>query len=177
MAEIGTIARPYAQAAFDVAKNEGDLAGWAQFLSATARIAAAEDVRQLAHNPKVAKSQMVLFFEDAVKPANTSHKNFLSTMVMQSRIDALPAVYEQFLTLKNAHEGSADASIVSAFAMSDEQIKDLIVALEAKLGKKLNPTVTIDPSLIGGFSVTVGDEVLDMSVRAKLARMQSALTA
>lgn len=77
---------------------------------------------------------------------------------------------------KNAFEGSADAHIVSAFAMSDTQLQGLVTALESKLGKKLKPEVSIDESLIGGFCVTVGDEVLDMSVRAKLARMQSALT-
>jgi F-type H+-transporting ATPase subunit delta len=61
--------------------------------------------------------------------------------------------------------------------MNDAQLQELLTALEKKLGKKLKPEVSVDESLIGGFCVTVGDEVLDMSVRAKLARMQSALTA
>jgi F-type H+-transporting ATPase subunit delta len=78
---------------------------------------------------------------------------------------------------KNAFEGSADAHIVTAYAMNDAQLQELVTALEKKLGKKLKPEVSVDESLIGGFCVTVGDEVLDMSVRAKLARMQSALTA
>lgn len=181
MAEIGTIARPYAQAAFDVAKNEGKLAEWAEFLNAASSVASAEEVRQLAHNPKVAKNQLESFFVEAVEKSGNalsqSQKNFLAAMVSQSRVDAIASVNEQFLTLKNAHEGSADAIIVSAFEMNAVQIQELVVALEAKLGKKLNPTVSVDAHLIGGFTVTVGDEVLDMSVRAKLARMQSALTA
>jgi F-type H+-transporting ATPase subunit delta len=177
MAEIGTIARPYAQAAFDVAKGEGNLAGWATFLEAAANLASNEEVRQLAQNPKIAKSQLVSLFEEAAKPTSDAHKNFLRTMVGQSRVDALPAVYETFMAHKNAFEGSADAHIVTAFAMSDVQVQELVAALEKKLGKKLKPEVSIDESLIGGFCVTVGDEVLDMSVRAKLARMQSALTA
>ena len=176
MAEIGTIARPYAQAAFDVAKNEGALAAWAGFLAAAANLAGNEEVRQLAQNPKIAKSQLLSLFEEVAKPTSESHKNFLRTMVEQSRIDALPAVYDTFLVHKNAFEGSADARIVSAFAMTDEQAQELVGALEKKLGKKLKPEISIDASLIGGFCVTVGDEVLDMSVRAKLARMQSALT-
>ena len=176
MAEIGTIARPYAQAAFDVAKSEGNLAGWADFFFVFANLASNEEVRQLAQNPKIAKSQLMSLFEDASKPASESHKNFLHALVAQSRVDALPAVYEAFVAHKNAFEGSADARIVTAFAMSDAQVQELVAVLEKKLGKKLKPEVLVDKSLIGGFCVTVGDEVLDMSVRAKLARMQSALT-
>ena len=176
MAEIGTIARPYAQAAFDVAKGEGNLAGWAVFLEAAATLASNEDVRQLAQNPKVAKSQLASLFDEAAKPVSDSQKNFLRTMIEQSRVDALPAVYEAFVAHKNAFEGSADAHIVTAYAMNDAQLQELVAALEKKLGKKLKPEVSVDESLIGGFCVTVGDEVLDMSVRAKLARMQSALT-
>lgn len=177
MAEIGTIARPYAQAAFDVAKDEGKLAQWEVFLVAAANLASAEDVRQLAQNPAIAKSQLVSLFEEVAKPTSDSQKNFLRTMVEQSRVDAIPSVLETFIAHKNAFEGSADARIVTAYAMNDTQVKELVAALEAKLGKKLNAEVSVDETLIGGFCVTVGDEVLDMSVRAKLARMQSALTA
>lgn len=176
MAEIGTIARPYAQAAFEVAKAEGQLAGWAGFLQNAAQLMGQEDVRQLAQNPKVLKNQLVSVFEGILKPTSESQKNFLYAVVDQSRLSALPAIYEMFEAHKNDYEGSADAQIVTAYPMSDEQLRDVIASLESKLGKKLKPEVTVDSSLIGGFCVTVGDEVLDMSVRAKLARMQSALT-
>lgn len=176
MAEIGTIARPYAQAAFDVAKTEGNLSGWAAFLENAAQLVGQEDIRQLAQNPKVAKSQLVSLFEEVLKPSSDSHKNFLNTVVMQGRVAALPAICEAFLNHKNAYEGSADAHIITAHAMSAEEMQELVAALEKKLGKKLKPEISVDSNLIGGFCVTVGDEVLDMSVRAKLARMQSALT-
>lgn len=176
MAEIGTIARPYAQAAFDVAKAENNLSGWAAFLGDAAQLVGQDDVRQLAQNPKVAKNQLVSLLEEALKPASESYKNFLSAIVMQGRVSALPAINDAFLAHKNAYEGSADAHIVTAHAMSDQEMQELVVALEQKLGKRLKPEVSVDSDLIGGFCVTVGDEVLDMSVRAKLARMQSALT-
>ena len=176
MAEIGTIARPYAQAAFDVAKAENSLAGWDVFLQSAAQLVSQEDVRQLAQNPKVAKDQLVSLFEEVLKPSSESHKNFLSAVVSQGRFAALPAISKAFEEYKNDYEGSADAHIVTAHAMSDQEVQDLVVALEKKLGKKLKPEISVDSSLIGGFCVTVGDEVLDMSVRAKLARMQSALT-
>ena len=79
--------------------------------------------------------------------------------------------------LKNAQEGAADADIVSAFEMSRAQVAELVATLEKKFGRKLNPTVTVDPSLIGGVRVVVGDEVLDTSVRAKLQQMHVALAA
>ena len=176
MAEIGTIARPYAQAAFDVAKAENNLSGWAAFLENAAQLVGQEQIRQLAHNPKVAKNQLVSLFEEVLKPSSESHKNFLSAIVMQGRVGALPAVYEAFLDHKNAYEGSADAHIVSAHVMTEQETHELVATLEKKLGKKLKPEISVDSNLIGGFCVTVGDEVLDMSVRAKLARMQSALT-
>lgn len=176
MAEIGTIARPYAQAAFDVAKAENSLAAWAAFLQNAAQLMGQEDVRQLAQNPKVAKDQLVSLFVEVLKPSSESHKNFLNTVVAQGRLAALPAIAEAFEAHKNDYEGSADAQIVTAHALNDQQVSELVLALEKKLGKKLKPAVSVDSGLIGGFCVTVGDEVLDMSVRAKLARMQSALT-
>ena len=77
--------------------------------------------------------------------------------------------------LKNAQEGAADAHVTSAFDMSSEQVTQLVASLEKKFGRKLNPTVTVDASLIGGVRVVVGDEVLDTSVRAKLQQMHVAL--
>jgi len=79
--------------------------------------------------------------------------------------------------LKNADAGAADAGIISAFELTSAQVANLVAALEKKFGRKLNPTVTVDPSLIGGVRVVVGDEVLDTSVRAKLQQMHVALAA
>ena len=82
-----------------------------------------------------------------------------------------------FRSLKNAHEGAADAEVTSAFEMTADQVNELAATLEKKFGRKLHPTVTVDSSLIGGVRVVVGDQVLDTSVRAKLQKMQAALTA
>jgi F-type H+-transporting ATPase subunit delta len=79
--------------------------------------------------------------------------------------------------LKNAVEGAADAVVTSAFDLSSAQVSELVATLEKKFGRKLNPVVTVDPALIGGVRVVVGDEVLDTSVRAKLQQMRVALAA
>lgn len=177
MAEISTIARPYAQAAFDVAKADNALSSWESFLGDAAHLAQNSKIRELANNPRVTSEQILSVFEAALMSTQAGTKNFLAALISQGRVDALPAVYQAFVEHRHSHEGSADAHIVSAFAMSDKEVSDITAALEKKLNVKLNPTVSVDESLIGGFTATVGDEVLDMSVRAKLARMQVALTA
>lgn len=177
MAEISTIARPYAQAAFDVAKAANALPAWNAFLGKLAALASNDEVQQFATNPSVKPEQVIALFTDAAGSVTDEMKNFMSAVVDSSRIDALPAVYEAFAAQQHAFEGSADALVTTAFTLNDAEAADLKAALEQKMGKKLNTTFTVDESLIGGFSVSVGDEVLDMSVRAKLARMQSALTA
>jgi hypothetical protein len=95
-------------------------------------------------------------------------------LVENGRISLLPEIGAQFLALKNAAEGAADAEITSAFEL-DAQVSTLVATLEKKFSRKLNPVVTVDPALIGGVRVVVGDEVLDTSVRAKLQQMRVAL--
>src|SRR6201999_2104178 len=97
-------------------------------------------------------------------------------LVDNHRLTLMPEIATQFEALKNAREGAADATIVSAFPLEGAQLNDLVANLERRFQRKLKPAVEVDPSLIGGVRVTVGDEVLDASVRARLASMQTALT-
>jgi F-type H+-transporting ATPase subunit delta len=175
MAELATVARPYAEALFRVAKA-GNLAAWSDLVTALAQVGAHEDVQSFARNPNVADSEVLETLLAIVKsPVTDEAKNFLSMLIENGRISLLPEIGAQFHVLKNAQEGAADAKITSAFEINDAQLADLVRTLEKKFGSKLNPTVTVDPSLIGGVRVVVGDEVLDTSVRAKLQQMQVAL--
>ncbi|HEY6774462.1 MAG TPA: F0F1 ATP synthase subunit delta [Oxalicibacterium sp.] len=177
MAELATIARPYAEALFRVAKA-ANLAAWSDLVSEMAQVAANPDVQSLAHNPKVSDDQISSVFLAALKsPVGAEAKNFVDMLAQNDRLTLLPEIAEQFHALKNAQEGAADAEITSAFELSQAQVTDLIASLEKKFGRKLNPTVTVDNTLIGGVRVVVGDEVLDTSVRAKLQQMHVALTA
>lgn len=108
-------------------------------------------------------------------PAEAS--NFVDLLVENDRVITLPEIAEQFEDLKNRHEGSAIAKIVSAFELSDAQVQELLVGLEKKFGVKLKPEVTVDNSIIGGVRVTVGDQVLDTSVQAQLTRLRDTLAA
>ena len=177
MAELATIARPYAEALFRVAKS-ADLTAWSALVGEMAQVAANPDFAGFAHNPKISHADVVSTFLSALKsPVNAQAHNFIVMLIENGRLSLLPEIATQFQALKNAQEGAADASIVSAFALSDAQVSALIGTLEHKFGRKLNPLVTVDASLIGGVRVVVGDEVLDTSVRAKLQQMQVALTA
>jgi F-type H+-transporting ATPase subunit delta len=175
MAELATVARPYAEALFRVAK-EGNLDSWSRFITAMAQVGAHPDVQAFARNPNVADGEVLATLLAIVKaPVTDEAKNFLSMLIENGRISLLPEIGAQFHVLKNAQEGAADAEITSAFEISAAQLAELVTTLEKKFGRKLNPTVTVDTSLIGGVRVLVGDEVLDTSVRAKLQQMQVAL--
>ena len=177
MAELATIARPYAEALFRVAKA-GNLPAWSELVSEMAHVAAHPDVQALSRNPALTDKQVTETLLALLKsPVTEEAKNFIAMLVENGRVALLPEIGVQFHALKNAEEGAADAEITSAFAISDAQVKQLVVTLEKKFGRKLNPSVHVDSSLIGGVRVVVGDEVLDTSVRAKLQQMHVALAA
>ena len=177
MAEIATIARPYAEALFRVARS-GNLSAWSDLVSEMAQVAAHPDVKALAQNPNVSDQQIAdLFLAPLKSPVGAEARNFVGMLVQNGRLTLMPEIAAQFHLLKNAQEGAADAEIASAFELSDGQLKELVATLEKKFGRKLNPTVVVDKSLIGGVRVVVGDEVFDTSVRAKLQQMHVALAA
>jgi F-type H+-transporting ATPase subunit delta len=177
MAEFATVARPYAEALFRVAQN-GDMAAWSGIVSELAQIGANPDMQAFAGNPNVTPAQLAETIASLVKsPLNPEANNFIAMLAENGRVALLPEIAAQFTELKNASAGAADATVYSAFDISADQLTALVATLEKKFGRKLNPTVEVDPSLIGGVRVVVGDEVLDTSVRAKLQQMHLALVA
>jgi len=177
MAELATVARPYAEALFRVAQN-GDMATWSGIVAELAQIGANPDVQAFASNPNVTAVQLAETMRALVKsPLSPEANNFIAMLAENGRVALLPEIGAQFAVLKNAYQGAADATVYSAFDISADQLTQLVATLEKKFGRKLNPTVSVDPSLIGGVRVVVGDEVLDTSVRAKLQQMHAALVA
>jgi|JI81BgreenRNA_FD_contig_91_654200_length_3033_multi_3_in_0_out_0_3 F-type H+-transporting ATPase subunit delta len=179
MAEIATIARPYAEALFESAGAQAaTLAGELQALGA---LAAEPQLRQFADNPKVSASTVFNVISDVLGRKgivlSVPAQNFLRTVLDNGRLVALPEIAQQFHTLVNSQAGVSDALIESAFEIGLAQLSETVEALERRFGRKLNPTVVVRPELIGGIRVTVGDEVLDTSVVARLEQMRIALTA
>ncbi|MGA8008573.1 MAG: F0F1 ATP synthase subunit delta [Thiomonas sp.] len=179
MAELATIARPYAEAAFAAVRDAGvSPAQAADMLDQIAQITADPAVREVVGSPKVSARQLADLILGALSgTVPPALKNLVEMLAENQRLAAVPQLAEQFRTLKDEAEGKVEAVIFSAFPMEGEALDSLLQALERKYGRKLHATVEIDPSLIGGVRVAVGDEVLDTSVRARLEQMKVALTA
>ncbi|MFO1264080.1 MAG: F0F1 ATP synthase subunit delta [Rhodoferax sp.] len=176
MAELATIARPYAEALFKACA--ADLSAAAAWVDELGAIAANAQLLQFADNPKVTVQQVFDLMTSVAKtPLPESAKNFLRMVIENGRLAALPEVASQFRALKNAQSGTSDAVVYSAFPIEGAALADVAVLLEKRFGRKLNPTVVVAPELIGGIRVVVGDEVLDTSVKARLEQMKVALTA
>ena len=176
MAELATIARPYAEALYKSAAN--DLDGTAQWLDALSAVAGNAQLLLFAASPKVTDQQVFDVVADVAKaPLPENGKNFLRMVIENGRLPALPEIAAQFRALKNAQSGSSDAVVYSAFPIAASSLGEVAQTLEKRFGRKLNVTVQEDPSLIGGIRVVVGDEVLDTSVKARLEQMKVALTA
>jgi F-type H+-transporting ATPase subunit delta len=176
MAELATIARPYAEALFKAVGTD-DAKTLADQLEAVGQIAGNPQLRQFADNPKVSAAQVFELVSSVAKVAlSPKVANLLSAVIDNGRLVALPEIAAQFHALVNASSGVFDAVIYSAFALDAAQITDTVVTLEQRFGRKLNASVVVDESLIGGIRVVVGDEVLDTSVKARLERMKIALT-
>ena len=177
MAEVATIARPYAEALFQVV-SQGDLSQSSEQIDALAAVAADPQVRRFANHPKVTREQVLNVISSVLKsPLSDSSMNLLRTLIDNRRLSVLPEIAKQFHARVNAHSGITDAKVFSAFPIEAPQLGELIGTLEKRFARKLNATVVLEPELIGGVRVVVGDEVLDTSVRARLAQMKSALTA
>ena len=183
MAELATIARPYAEALFKAGGSGagvGDIAALAGEVETYAKVADDPELRLLADNPKVSGTQVfdvITSVASGEKPASDAARNFLRVVIENGRLAALPEIAAQLHALVNARSGVSDAVIYSAFAIEPAQLTDVVASLEKRFGKKLNVSVVIEPELIGGIRAVVGDEVFDSSVQAQLQHMKSVLAA
>jgi len=180
MAENSTIARPYAEALFAATQAAGaSLQETADDVRYLAELVELEDVRQTVSDPRLDSTQRGELIRGLIKGKTLSEQlnNFIDLLLENDRLLLLPEVSSQYQALKDEAEGVAQAEIVSAYALTDEQVSELVQLLEPKFNKKLKPHVTVDETLIGGVRVVVGDYVLDTSVQAQLNRMREALVA
>ena len=182
MAELSTIARPYAEALFAAAESDRSAAGvldqWLGQLAEMAAVAGNAEVARVVNDPKLGAAHVYELVRGLISsPLPIAAENFLRLLIDNGRLATLPEVVRQFRAMKNAAEGQADCLIESALPLSEEQVRDLLWGLSKKFGLKLIPEVKVDPELIGGVRVSVGDHVLDDTIKARLAKMHAALTA
>ncbi|MDR0633910.1 MAG: F0F1 ATP synthase subunit delta [Azoarcus sp.] len=175
MAENVTIARPYADAAFELARGAGALAPWSEALDRLAAVAGDADMRECIANPRLAADRLASLVLDVAGELSTEQQNFVRVLVDNERLQVLPEIRDLFVVLKNEYEGVLEARIASAFPLDDATLASLKSDLEARFKTRIDTTVTVDPDLIGGVRIAIGDEVIDASVRGKLASMAATL--
>jgi len=178
MAELTTIARPYAEAAFAIARDQNALPAWSGMLRFASTIVGDPAVATALDNPRLSagdkESLLLSIGGDRFTP---DARGFIRVLVESDRIVLLPQICDLFDALKDDAENVAKATIESAFPMSDDQLRGITAALEKRYGKKIEATVTVNPALIGGARIAVGDSVLDGSVQARLDAMSNHLRA
>ena len=177
MAEISTVARPYAEATFRAAVEKNALGPVADSLALVAAIARDEQMHSALGNPRVSAQQKKdLFAAAGGGNIDPLVGNLLSVLVDGHRELLIGAIAEQFEALKHEHEKVVRAHITSAQPLTDAQRAEIVSALAKRYGKKIEAELDVDPQLLGGARVQVGDQVTNASVRDALAQMAAALT-
>lgn len=187
MADKHTIARPYARAAFESAREHNSLAAWSEGLDAASDLLADGQVERFLGDPALAEREKLDFLtglagaaggKAAVFDGSNQHgANFLRLLLEYDRIGVLPEISEHFDALKAEVENTVDVTVTSAIELSDAQKNAVATALQARLGRTVNLSTEIDENLIGGAVIRAGDVVIDGSVRARLEGLSNALVA
>jgi F-type H+-transporting ATPase subunit delta len=178
MCEMSTLARPYAEAVFHMAQSENDLASWSSRVQSLALIVADAQLARLIADPAVAAERVAsLIIDVAGSDLGERGGNFVKVLAENDRLSLVPEIGVQFEALKANAEGTLEATITSAQELTQAQIDDLVAGLKAKFNRAVNVQVALDPELIGGAVIAIGDQVIDGSVKGRLQRMSFALQA
>ena len=177
MAELATVARPYAEAVFRLAKQANALAAWSDALNLIATVYRDPQMQAAVANPKVTPSEIErLMLAICGERIDGVARNLIQLLVHNRRLSLLTEIRALFEQLKLEDEGKLDAKISSAFPMEDTQRNHVVNLLSSRFKRKINATVIVDSNLIGGIKVEVGDKIWDASVRGRLQNMAAALT-
>lgn len=172
MAEAVTIARPYAVAVYRLAKEKKALARWSEMLALATAIVSDAQMRALDDDPNVSAEQVEkVFLSVAGDKLDATGINLIKLLVEYGRLCLLPDIARLFEELKAEDEGVVEAEITAAAKPDDAQVKMLVAQLEARFKQKVVANVNVDPEIIGGVKIVVGDTVIDASVRGRLQEM------
>ena len=177
MAETTTVARPYARAAFEYARErEGGLKQWSQMLQLAADVARDPGARALLGNPEISDDDRVgLIFDVVGGNIDKAARNFIKLLADNDRLPLLPEIAASFETLRAEAEKTVHAELISAFAVTEEQREKIAVALKARLKREVILECAVDESLIGGAIIRAGDLIIDGSAKGQLAKLGVAL--
>jgi len=175
MAEITTIARPYAKAAFDFALEQNAIESWVEMLNFAALVSENESMKPLLSGSLASSQLAELFIGVCGEQVNEQVQNLLKVMAENGRLVVLPAVVQLFVEMQHEHAKEVEAFVVSATELTSEQQQEMSASLEKRLARKVKLNCSIDASLIAGVIIKAGDLVIDGSVRGKISRLSDTL--
>jgi F-type H+-transporting ATPase subunit delta len=176
MAELSTLARPYAKAAFNFALAAQDLAGWQQQLASLAAIIGTAKMSAALSSPSLTSAQQCeLLVQVCGDSLSAACRNFLHILADNKRLPLLPEINSQYLALKAQQEKAVDVQVISAFALDSDSESKLATALAANLQRQVKVNTVVDQTLIGGVVIRTGDIVIDNSVRGSLNKLTAAM--
>lgn len=176
MAELSTLARPYARAAFEYARQQNALSEWSEQLATVAAIAADERMAAALDDPSLTSDRQASILNDVCGDATSAQsKNFVSILAANKRIALLPEIARQFELFKANLEKSVDVEVISAFDLTDAVTAKLSDVLGQKLEREVKVTTSTDRDLLGGVLIRAGDMVIDGSVRGRLNKLAEAM--
>ena len=176
MAELVTIARPYAEAAFRLAAEQGNAQRWSEMLELLEAVVTDEAVASRLGDPNFDDRALEsLILGTLGERLDGNGRNLVQVLIQNARLDVVPEIRALFEELRREQEGVLEAKIVAAMHVDDAQFRQLVTTLEKKFGRKVNARVEIDPELIGGARIVIGDKVIDATVRGRLEEMAAAL--
>lgn len=173
MSQALTLARPYARAAFAIARDEGKFAPWSDALAFSAHVAADPRVSALLSNPQLGRDEAVALL--APESADAAYGRFLDLLAEARRLQQLPEISAMYDQLRAEAEHVVKATVTSAAELSGAELDSLKAALKKRFGRDVEIQTAVDASLIGGAVIDAGDVVIDGSLKGKLSRLQNAL--
>jgi F-type H+-transporting ATPase subunit delta len=184
MADNHTIARPYAQAAFEVARADNALTRWNDALEIAGELMTGGEIAEFLRNPSLSDARRLEFLTGLFEKAGATlfagdddrGSNFLKLLLEYGRVDVLPEIAERFNVLKDEVENTVEVTVTSAVPLSDERLAAIGRALETRFGRKVDLDTQLDEELIGGAVIRAGDVVIDGSLRARLKGLAGAMT-
>lgn len=176
MAEAITVARPYAQAAFDEAHELGELKSWSETLQSLAQAVINPEIRATITSPRIVKSQLVeLMLALSGDKANEIQRNFIKLLIESQRLTLLPEIVMLFEIMRAEAEKNVDVVVTSAFDLSEVQKQKITAALKKRMGREIRLSCETDRELLGGIIIRAGDKVIDGSARTHLSELANAL--
>jgi len=172
MATTSAIARPYAQAAFEFARDRNDLASWEQLLRAAAEVVQRPDLSRVLNDPRVSPQQWLVLFGDLFAPLlDESRRHFLQLLVKNRRLPAFPAIADLFAKYRARYQDTIELEVITAVATDEVYQQKLAAALTKHFKHPVSLRCTVDANILGGAMVRAGDRVIDGSVRGQLTRL------